>query len=465
MIYDVFTLGTDNSYITFNDETNPDYYIRAKRRVFGQRDVRQFDTVVPDEMGIVDYQTLIGKGLFVIEGKIYPISGNTGLYKAEELLRKVCNPKIAQDDADSDTGYVLLKWTEDEGKQLRVKPLYVDIPEQSKSANTPTFKMVLKVRYPFVEAQSASQVTLSPVITSGGGLVIPGNLIGYPESNVDGYTNMYTGSVVGTGQSIAGLTGDTTQLRFYLKKTGAPTGNIIVNLYQHSGTFGTSSVPGTLIGQIGTIDSASLSTTAALVDMVQTNVRTLATGTNYIVTLEYSGGSASNYVMVGYDGSAPIAPGNYMTKTGSTWTADATKDMGHYVFVTGGLIIPAGGVQIGADSGGASQAVHNAGDYRAYPTINFYGTMVNPKLTNTSTGKYIEFAFNLNQGNINVTTDYDGATAIHSDGTNLLQYLTAGSDIDAFFIEPGENALSLTASTMGSNASVVINHRDVWPLS
>ena len=306
MIYDIFTLGESDNYVSFNDESQTDYYIRASRRQASNREIRQFDSNVPDEMGVVDYQTLVGRSYYIIEGKIYPGNGLETPYKGMATLRKVCNPKIAQDSAYSDGGYINLKWTEDGAKQLRVKPLYVDIPETVKKANTPSFKILCKVRYPFIEAQTATSLTLTSITTAGTGIEIT---------------------------------------------------------------------------------------------------------------------------------------------------------------ETTGLVIPVGGVVIGADTGGASGSLTNNGDYKAYPVITFTGPLNIPKLTNTTTGKYIEFNYNLTSGTITVTIDYDGVTAVGSDGTNLLQYLTATSSLDDFAVEVGTNAYTLTATTLGSGSSCQISARDTFPLS
>jgi len=303
MLYDQFTLGTTTNYITFNDQSNTDYYIRAQKRFITRREVREFDSVVPEEMGVVDYQTLIGKSYLVIEAKVYPLSGTSGLYNAMELLRKVCNPKISQDDAESDYGYVLLKWSETDDKQLRVKPISVDIPENIKGSHTPKVKILCKVRYPFVEAQTATTLTLTPSTVAGVGIEIPST----------------------------------------------------------------------------------------------------------------------------------------------------------------GLEIPTGGVCIGADSGGATGTATNNGDFKAYPVITLNSVMVNPRLTNSTTGKYIEFTYNINTGSVTVTLDYDGVVATHTDGTNMLQYLTAASSIDEMALEPGGNALSLSAASMGAGASCTVSFRDSWP--
>lgn len=307
MIYDVFTLGTTSKYVTFNDDTNPDYYIRAKKRYISDRDIRQFDSVVPDEMGIVDYQTLVGRSHLIIEAKIYPVIDESGVYGAMEDLREVCNPKLAQEDNDSDDGYIYLKWSEGSLlKQLKVKPLRVDIPETDKGSHTPSVRILCKIKYPVIESQTLKSSNNTITITSGTGIEIPST----------------------------------------------------------------------------------------------------------------------------------------------------------------GLVIPVGGVTIGADTGTGTSGVINSGDYKAYPNIILTGPINIPKITNATLGKYIEFNYNLAAGEkIYLYIDYDGVTAEHSNGTNMFQYITSGSDIDNFYIRKGQNNITLTATTLGSDCSYEITWRDSWPLS
>jgi len=307
MIYDVFTLGTSNKYITFNDESNTSYYLRAKKRYVSDREIRQFDSVVPDEMGIVDYQTLVGRSYLKIEAKIYPITDENDIYLAMEDIREVCNPKLAQEDTDSDDGYVLLKWNEgNKNKQLEVKPLRVDIPEESKGSHTPKVNIVCKVRYPVIESQTLKTVDFSTDVTAGLGIVIPST----------------------------------------------------------------------------------------------------------------------------------------------------------------GLVIPSNGVVVGADTGSGNGYCINEGDYKAYPNIIFAGPINIPKLTNSTIGKYIEFNYNLaDSAFIYVYIDYDGITATHSDGTNMLRYITSGSDLENFHLREGGNQLTLTATTLGEDSSCTVTYRDSFPLS
>ena len=120
---------------------------------------------------------------------------------------------------------------------------------------------------------------------------------------------------------------------------------------------------------------------------------------------------------------------------------------------------------IGADSGTATNSADNKGDYNAYPVINIHGPIVNPRITNTTTGKFIAFNHTLGAGeSIVVTIDYDGVTARTNTGVDMFQKLTADSDIDNFYIRPGVNSFSLTASTMSAGAHATISFRDSWPI-
>jgi hypothetical protein len=301
-IYSQFTFGSSTNYITFNDESG-DFIFKARRRLAQNRELRQFDTNVPDEPGIVDYQTLPGREYYVIEGTLYGVDEGA-LYRGMEKLRKVTSVAVAQDDPESDDGYLPLKWAENTDKQLMVKPLYVDIPETRKSAMKPAFKILFKIKYPFIESQTLHTVDFSPEVTAGVGTIIPST----------------------------------------------------------------------------------------------------------------------------------------------------------------GLVIPAGGVTIGADVGTGNGVANNAGDYKVYPTITFNAPINVPRLTNSATGKFIEFNYNLATGTATIQMRYDGITAVTSEGVNIMQYLTADSDIENFYLVEGTNQLTLNATSIGSGADCTISWRDSWPI-
>lgn len=158
----------------------------------------------------------------------------------------------------------------------------------------------------------------------------------YAETNQDGQTQIYSGSVVGAGQS---FTGDGTKLargRFYLRKVGSPTGNAVAKIYLSDG--GSPAAPtGSALATSNNFDVSTLSTVFNIEDFEFEDEFTLVNTTSYFIVVEYSGGDSSNRIEFGYDGSSPTHGGNYATLTGTTWTGDATKDGVFYV-QTGGIV-------------------------------------------------------------------------------------------------------------------------------
>ncbi len=163
----------------------------------------------------------------------------------------------------------------------------------------------------------------------------------YFETNNDATSSMRTTQTVGVGQSFTGNGAVLYSARFLLKKTGAPTGNATAKIYAHSGSFGTSSIPtGAALATSATFDVSTLTTTylnstfPQLIDFRFTagNAITLTNATNYIVTVEYSGGSLGNTVDVGTDTSTPTHAGNLSTFDNVTWTATAGTDACFYIY-------------------------------------------------------------------------------------------------------------------------------------
>lgn len=155
------------------------------------------------------------------------------------------------------------------------------------------------------------------------------------ESNQSSESTLYTGSLIGAAQTIPGSGRALSKATFYLKKTGAPTGNAVAKIYALSGSHGTTGIPtGAALATSATFNVATLTTSYALVDFLFTGANrvTLASGTNYALTIEYSGGGVSDNIQVGYDGTSPTHAGNYATLTGAVWTADATKDACFYAY-------------------------------------------------------------------------------------------------------------------------------------
>lgn len=155
----------------------------------------------------------------------------------------------------------------------------------------------------------------------------------YTESNYNANELLYS-SQSKLGQSFTGNGTKLDSCKFYIYKSGTPTGNAIATLYAHTGTFGTDGTPtgAVLATSTNSIDVSTLSTdTISLKTFTFDGTYTLVNGTKYFIAIEYTGGSGIAYVRVGYDSSSPTHSGNYSNYDGS-WHASSTKDFVFYVY-------------------------------------------------------------------------------------------------------------------------------------
>jgi len=165
------------------------------------------------------------------------------------------------------------------------------------------------------------------------------------NSNFDSYTgNAGTLGLgptynVGYGQSFTGVRGRLESMRFSLKKTNSPTGDAYAKVYAHSGVYGTSSVPtGAALATSDAFDVSTLTGTPTYRYFYFTgaNQITLTKGVYYVLTIEYSGGDASNYCGI-TNGSGSGHSGNDSGYNGSVWTPGSV-DLAFYII--GDLLNP-----------------------------------------------------------------------------------------------------------------------------
>lgn len=160
-IYATSYLGTDTNKITFNQNTTfPVYRIISRRPQ--QRQVRELDIPVPFENGISDFETLLGKTAYVIEGVMYP--GSESQYDdGLRALRKLASLDISQDDVLSDDGYVPYVFDEfNTSKQIFMKVLYVDVPENTRKGLVQPFRLICKVKDPTIYGAELQVADTSP---------------------------------------------------------------------------------------------------------------------------------------------------------------------------------------------------------------------------------------------------------------------------------------------------------------
>lgn len=160
-IYEISYLGTDANKLYFNDYTrqysDAGVIYRVKSRAPQQRQIRDLDIPVPFENGISDFETLIGKTAYVIDGTMYP-SGESDSDDGLARLRKVSSLELNQDDVLSDDGYVPYVWTEfSRNKLVYMKPLYVSIVESSRQGLVQDFRIIAKIKDPTIFQETLQQ--------------------------------------------------------------------------------------------------------------------------------------------------------------------------------------------------------------------------------------------------------------------------------------------------------------------
>jgi hypothetical protein len=159
-IYDSSQIGTSSNQIIFNQNTVfPVFRVISRRPQ--QRQIRDLDIPVPFENGISDFETLIGKSAYVIQGVMYP--GGESEYDAGLVkLRKLASLDISQADVLSDEGYVPYQFSEFErDKIIYMKVLYVDIPEDTRKGLVQPFTLVCKIKDPVIYGATLKQADTS----------------------------------------------------------------------------------------------------------------------------------------------------------------------------------------------------------------------------------------------------------------------------------------------------------------
>lgn len=152
----------------------------------------------------------------------------------------------------------------------------------------------------------------------------------FSNATIDNGGFLYS-SFPAEGQSFTpNATGNINRASFWLKRSGSPTGTGVVKIYAHSGTYGTSSVgTGTALATSDPVNLAAISTSVYEKVTFQFSAGeqiSLTSGTRYVAVVEYTGGDASNYFLMGFDGSSPTHGGNRVYKNGSSWTAWSAGD-------------------------------------------------------------------------------------------------------------------------------------------
>lgn len=173
--------------------------------------------------------------------------------------------------------------------------------------------------------------TIDPVVATG--LLTADS---YSETNQDADAALQDAIGVdlsAIGQTFLGNGGALSTVRWYVKKTGTPTGSAVAKIYAHSGAYGGGVPTGPALATSDLFDVTSLTGSHVLRDFVFSgaNQVLLASGTPYVAVLEYSAGSGGNIVQAGIDLSASTHPGNFVQYAAGAWSATTTLDACFYV--------------------------------------------------------------------------------------------------------------------------------------
>ena len=131
-------------------------------------------------------------------------------------------------------------------------------------------------------------------------------------------------------------------VKLYLGKLNSPTGNCYVEIYAHSGTWGSTSIPtGAPLATSDAVDVSTIGSSQSLITYTFSGANRiqLTSGTKYILIHHFAGSVSANWVKFGVDTSLKLHYGNMIwSNDGSSWTADTSYDAIFYVIgVTSGI--------------------------------------------------------------------------------------------------------------------------------
>ena len=108
---------------------------------------------------------------------------------------------------------------------------------------------------------------------------------------------------------------------------------------------------------------------------------------------------------------------------------------------------------------GGSIVVRNNGTTQYYPTITFNGDLTHPIVYNNTIDKYLNLNHTIGVSDDPVIANMKDKT-IKQGSTPLISKRVAGSSW--FWLEPGDNTITLTTSDSGDDGNIQIAHKDSY---
>lgn len=141
------------------------------------------------------------------------------------------------------------------------------------------------------------------------------------DQTIDNNLDAVYQSFVGNGEHLSSIT-------LLIEKVGVPAGDMTMEVYAHTGTYGTSSEPtGAAIATAVAINTDNeLDLHYHIVMFLFDETVTLTNGVNYVWQLNYTTGTATDYINLAIDNTTPTHGGNFGTYNGVTYTSVSGTD-------------------------------------------------------------------------------------------------------------------------------------------
>lgn len=147
----------------------------------------------------------------------------------------------------------------------------------------------------------------------------------------------------------------------------------------------------------------------------------------------------------------------YMLKTASTAAANPTSTTGSFVLPK---VLPA---PIGITMYSVSADANNIGTVPSFPTsIQVFGPVTNPVITNSATGETITVNVTLGGSDLLLIQYSKDNFVITKNGVNVANLLADGSSL--FQIHPGDNIITLSGG-LSTGAYCEVSYYDSWSLA
>jgi len=160
----------------------------------------------------------------------------------------------------------------------------------------------------------------------------PTSIVSYNEINRSNNLDTTTHSKIGESFTITENI-KLTSLKIYCHKTGLPTGNAVVKIYNITGISGINAYPiGTELSTSDNFDVSTMGLPYFLYEFIFSgdNQVILSPG-NYCFQFEYSGSDSSNYINIGTDGSIPTYNGN-LSWYSTSWSTLTNNSLCFYIY-------------------------------------------------------------------------------------------------------------------------------------